>query len=397
MNDVMVVSALRTPVGRMGGVFRDIKDDELSAHIMKETVVRTGIRAEEIDEVIWGQTKQSTDSANIARRALLMADFPESIPGYTVHRQCASSLQALLNGAMQIQLGYADAVLTGGVESMSNSPYYLRNARYGYNVGNSVLVDPNTESQPGSQPESVYGRLIMGMTAENLAEKYSISREEQDRFAFQSQTRAAAAIQKGLFREEIVGVSVKKKKESYVEYNDEHPRPETTLEKLATLKAVFKENGTVTAGNSSGRNDAAAAILLMSEAKCKELGMKPMARFVSAGVCGVDPRIMGIGPVESTKRALARAGLRLADIGLIELNEAFAAQSLACIKELGLNEEIVNVNGGAIALGHPLGATGARITTTLLHEMPRRKCKYGLATLCVGGGQGLAVILENLS
>jgi len=397
MESVVIVSAVRTAVGKMGGVFANISPEELSRIVIEEALHAADAGKNIVDEVIWGQAKQSSDAPNIARVAALMAGMPEEIPAYTVHRQCASSLQAILNAALQMQSGYAEAVLAGGVESMSNAPYYLRKARYGYNAGNAELIDSNTESQPRSQPESIYGYLTMGLTAENLAQVYEISREEQDRYACQSQERAIAAMDSGKFDDEIVGITVRKGKQTYIEKTDEHVRRDTTIEKLARLKPVFKDNGTVTAGNSSGRNDGAAALLLMSEKKCTELGLKPMARFVGAGVSGVDPRTMGIGPVPAVAAALKRTGLKLADIGLIELNEAFAAQSLACIKALELDERIVNVNGGAIALGHPLGGTGARISVTLLHEMKRNNIQYGLATMCVGGGQGMAVIYENIN
>ena len=277
---------------------------------------------------------------------------------------------------------------------MSTAPYYLRGARFGYKAGNAVLVDPNTESQPRSQPISIYGSFGMGMTAENLVEKYNISREEQDAFAMQSQERAADAIKSGRFKDEITPIVIPQKKGDPIVFDtDEHPRA-TSLEKLAKLKPVFKEGGTVTAGNSSGRNDGACALLLADEERVKKLGLKPMAKIIACTAGALDPRIMGAGPVVSSQKALERAGLKLEDIGLIELNEAFAAQSLAVIKEMGLDQSITNVNGGAIALGHPLGASGPRITVTLLYEMMRRGTKYGLATLCVAGGQGMTTILE---
>jgi len=397
MENVVIVSAVRTPIGRMGGIFAGIPPEELSRIVIEEALTRARAEKGAVDEVVWGQAKQSADASNMARMALLMAGLPEEVPGYTVQRQCASSLQAIFCAAMQIQTGNAGIIVTGGVESMSQAPFYLRNARYGYEAGNGELLDPNTESQPRSQPEETYGRLTMGMTAENLAAKYGISRESQDRFSVQSQARAIGAMDSGRFAGEIAAVAVTERGAVRTIDTDEHPRRDTTMEKLARLKPAFKENGTVTAGNSSGRNDGAAALVMMSESRAAALGLAPIARFVAAGTSGVDPRIMGIGPVPAVKSTLERAGMKLADIGLIELNEAFAAQSLACIGELGLDEGIVNVNGGAIALGHPLGATGARITATLLHEMMKRKTRYGLATLCVGGGQGMAMIFENLA
>jgi len=397
MKSVVITSAVRTPVGNIGGVFRDILAVELARTVLEEAVKRSGIEKSMVDEIILGQAKQSTDAPNIARVAALEGGFPEKVPAYTVHRQCSSGLQAILNAAWQIQAGYGDVIVAGGVESMSTAPYYLRNARYGYKSGNGELLDPNTESQPKSQPEDMYGTFTMGMTAENLADKYGITREEQDEFAYASHVRAVAAIDAGRFKEEIVPVSVRVRKgeRAFVD-TDEGPRSDTSLEKMARLKAVFKAGGTVTAGNSSSRNDGAAAVVVMSEEKAAELGIRPMARFVAAGIAGVNPTIMGIGPVPATRKALERSGLTLDDIGLIELNEAFAAQSLAVVRELGFNGDILNVNGGAIALGHPLGCSGTRISVTLIHEMLRRNTRYGLATICVAGGLGVSTIFENL-
>ena len=397
MKSVVITSAVRTPVGNIGGVFRDILAVELARTVLEEAVKKSGIEKSMVDEIILGQAKQSTDAPNIARVAALEGGFPEEVPAYTVHRQCSSGLQAILNAAWQIQAGYGDVIVAGGVESMSTAPYYLRNARYGYKSGNGELLDPNTESQPKSQPEDMYGTFTMGMTAENLADKYGITREEQDEFAYASHVRAVAAIDAGRFKEEIVPVSVRVRKgeRAFVD-TDEGPRSDTSLEKMARLKAVFKTGGTVTAGNSSSRNDGAAAVVVMSEEKAAELGIRPMARFVAAGIAGVNPTIMGIGPVPATRKALERSGLTLDDIGLIELNEAFAAQSLAVVRELGFNGDILNVNGGAIALGHPLGCSGTRISVTLIHEMLRRNTRYGLATICVAGGLGVSTIFENL-
>ena len=397
MKSVVITSAVRTPVGNMGGVFRDILAVELARTALEEAVKRSGIEKSIVDEIIVGQAKQSTDAPNIARVAALEGGFPEEVPAYTVHRQCSSGLQAILNAVWQIQAGYGDVIVAGGVESMSTAPYYLRSARYGYKSGNGELLDPNTESQPKSQPEDIYGTFTMGMTAENLADKYGITREEQDEFAYASHARAVAAIDAGRFKDEIVPVSVRVGKAGTVLVDtEEGPRRDTSLEKMAKLKAVFKTGGTVTAGNSSSRNDGAAAVVVMSEEKAVELGIKPLARFVAAGIAGVNPAIMGIGPVPATRKALERSGLSLGDIGLIELNEAFAAQSLAVVKELSFNRDILNVNGGAIALGHPLGCSGTRISVTLIHEMLRRNTRYGLATICVAGGLGVSTIFENL-
>jgi acetyl-CoA C-acetyltransferase len=395
MKSVVITSAVRTPVGNIGGVFRDILAVELARTVLEEVVKRSGIEKSIVDEIILGQAKQSTDAPNIARVAALEGGFPEEVPAYTVHRQCSSGLQAILNAAWQIQAGYGDVIVAGGVESMSTAPYYLRNARYGYKSGNGELLDPNTESQPKSQPEDMYGSFTMGMTAENLADKYGISRQEQDEFAYASHVRAIAAVDAGRFKEEIVPVRVGRGETALVD-TDEGPRRDTSLEKMARLKPVFKAGGTVTAGNSSSRNDGAAAVVVMSEEKAQELGIKPLARFVAAGIAGVNPTIMGIGPVPATRKALERSGLSMDDIGLIELNEAFAAQSLAVVGELGVNRDILNVNGGAIALGHPLGCSGTRISVTLIHEMLRRNTRYGLATICVAGGLGVSTIFENL-
>lgn len=396
MKPVVIVSAVRTPIGKIGGTLKDVLPEELGRIVIKDLLHKAGIERESIDEVIFGQSKQSSDCPNIARVSSLMAGLPEETPAYTIHRQCGSGMQTIINGVWQIQAGYGDVIIAGGVESMSSAPYYIRKGRFGYLSGNGEIIDPNTESQPKSQPEDVYGRFSMGLTAENLAEKYSISRKEQDEYALDSQTKAINAIDNKRFEKEIVPITITNRKSSIVFNQDEYPRRDTSLEKLSKLKPVFKENGTVTAGNSSGRNDGAAAVLLMSEDKAKELGLKPMVRFVSAGISGVDPRIMGIGPVPATHKALKIAGLSLNEIDLIELNEAFAAQTLAVIKKLGLKRDKTNVNGGAIALGHPIGCTGTRITVSLIHEMLKRDSRYGLATLCIAGGLGLATIYEKV-
>ncbi|KKM12726.1 acetyl-CoA acetyltransferase [Clostridiales bacterium PH28_bin88] len=394
MKKAVIVSGVRTAIGRIGGTLQEVLPEDLAAVVIRAAVGRAGIDNRDVDEVIMGQTKQSADAPNIARVAALKAGFPVEVPAYTVHRQCGSGLQAVNNAVQAIWCGLADVVVAGGTESMSNAPYYLRNARFGYRAGNGLLLDSNTESQPKSQPEELFGSFTMGETAENLAEMYKISRAEQDEFALMSQEKALAAIKSGRFNEEIVPVLVPQKKGTPLEIKvDEHPR-ETSLEQLAKLPAVFKKGGTVTAGNSSGRNDGAAALVVMSEEKARELGIKPMAIVSSQAAVGVRPDIMGIGPARALPLALQRAGLELSEIGLIELNEAFAAQSLAVIKDLGLERQIVNVNGGAIALGHPLGCSGARILVTLLHEMRRRSVKYGVATICIAGGLGIADVIE---
>lgn len=395
MRNIVIIDGVRTAIGRMGGALKDVEADILSAAVMKEVLNRSNLSGEEIDEVIFGNAKQSADISNLARLAALRAGLPVTVPGYTVHRQCGSGLQAINNAAQQIMCGLADVILAGGGESMSTAPYYLRNARYGYGAGNAELVDPNTESQPRSQPIEQYGNITMGLTAENLAEKYKISRQEQDDFAFKSQEKAAAAIDEGKFKDEILPFELKSRKETIIFDTDEHPR-KTSVEKLAKLSAVFKQGGSVTPGNASGRNDGAAALVVMAEDEAKKRGLKPRLRIIAQAVSGVSPDIMGIGPVTSTQKALQLARLTMDDIDLIELNEAFAAQALSVVKELNINEEKLNVNGGAIALGHPIGATGAILMTKLMYEMERRRSKYGLVTLCIGGGQGITTIVENV-
>ncbi len=396
MKSIVIGSAVRTAIGKIGGTLKDVPAEKLASHVIMEALRRVGADSAEVDEVIFGQAKQSTDAPNIARVAMLMAGMPEEIPAYSVHRQCGSGLQSIINAYMQINGGYDDFIIAGGTESMSTAPYYIRNGRYGYGSGNGELLDPNTESQPRSQPEDKYGRFTMGMTAENVADKHGITRVQQDAFAFSSQQKAVAAIEAGKFKDEIVGFDVIGRKETICFDTDEYPRKNISLEKMASLKPIFKKDGSVTAGNSSGRNDGASALTVMTEEKAVSLGIAPMARIVAFAAAGCDPKLMGLGPVPATRKALERAGLTLNDIDLIELNEAFAAQSLGVIKELEIDPDIVNVNGGAIALGHPLGCTGARITTTLLYEMIKRNSRYGLATLCIAGGLGVSVIYENL-
>ncbi|NUK31362.1 thiolase family protein [Parageobacillus sp. VR-IP] len=391
---VFVVSAERTAIGKIGGTLKDVEPDDLILPLFQSLVNKNLVPIDRIDEVIIGQAKQSQDHANIARKVLLKARFPESLPGYTVNRQCGSGMQAIHNAYLAIRAGLSNVVIAGGVESMSTAPYYLRKARFGYTSGNGEILDPNKESQPGSQPIEIYGRLVMGMTAEFLAEEYNISRQEQDAFAYYSQLKANRAIADGDFKDEIVPISVPQKKGRPLIFSvDEHPR-KPDLEKLASLPPVFKENGTVTAGNSSGLNDGASLLLIVSEEALKEFELQPIAEIVSLGVSGVRPDRMGMGPVEASIRALQSAGLTINDIDLIELNEAFAAQALAVIKELKLPMEKVNVNGGAIALGHPIGNSGARICVTLLHAMRKRNCEWGLASLCIAGGQGISTIFR---
>jgi acetyl-CoA C-acetyltransferase len=393
MSDIVIVSAVRTPVGRYGGSLKSLNSGHLASIVIKEAIKRAGISANEVDEVILGEVRQSTESSNVARVAALRAGVPEASPAFTINRLCASGMQAVASAAQQIAFGQANIVVAGGTESMSNAPIYLRNSRFGGD--NAKLVDSNLEA--GQQPTEIYGnQLGMGITAENVAERYSISREDQDAFALESQRRAISAMTENKFQDEMVSVEVKEKKNSFLFEKDEHPRPDTTIDMLSKLRPVFKENGTVTAGNSCGRNDGAAAMVLTSATNARKLGLKPMAKIVDWAASGVSPEVMGIGPVPAVKKLLARTGLNLNEIGLIELNEAFASQSLAVIRELHLDIQKVNVNGGAIALGHPLGATGAKIMITLLYEMVRRGEKRGIATLCVGGGQGMAILLELL-
>jgi acetyl-CoA C-acetyltransferase len=393
VNDIVILSAVRTPVGRYGGALKNINSGTLASIVIKEAITRAKINANQVDEVILGEVRQSTESSNVARVAALRAGAPETVPAFTINRLCASGMQAVASAAQQIAFGQAEIVVAGGTENMSRAPIYLRNSRFGGD--NPKLVDSNTEA--GQQPNEIYGsQLGMGITAENVAERYSISREDQDRFALESQLKASFAIENKKFEAEIVPVEIKEKKKSFLFKEDEHPRPDTTIEALARLKPVFKENGTVTAGNACGRNDGAAALVLTSSTNAKELGIKPMARLVDWATAGVSPEVMGIGPVPAVRKLLERVRLTLEDIDLIELNEAFASQALAVIRELQLDPEKVNVNGGAIALGHPLGATGAKIITTLLYELERRQQRRGIAALCIGGGQGMAIMVERI-
>ncbi|MGA9288425.1 MAG: thiolase family protein [Anaerobacillus sp.] len=392
--NIVIVEAVRTPVGRYGGVLKNLNSGELAAIAIKETISRAGLSPDLIDEVILGEVRQTTESSNVARVAALRAGVPDTSPAFTINRLCASGMQAVASAVQQIQSGQANILVAGGTESLSHAPVYLRDSRFGGDK--SSLVDSNLEA--GQQPIELFGNnLGMGITAENVAERYQISREDQDAFAAESQRRASEAIEKSVFAEEMVPVKIQSRRQTDLIDRDEHPRPGTTIEKLSTLKPVFKDGGTVTAGNSCGRNDGAVAMLIMTEAKAQELHLKPLARIIDWATSGVSPEIMGIGPVPAVRKLLERTGKHLQDIGLIELNEAFASQALAVMRELELQEEKVNVNGGAIALGHPLGATGARILTSLMYEMKRREERFGIATLCVGGGQGMAMMVENMN
>lgn len=391
-HEFVIVSANRTAVGRFGGQLRNVPAADLAATVMKEAITQAGLTVEQVNEVVFGEVRQSTEASNLARVAALKAGIPIESSGYTVNRLCASGMQSVISGVQHLAFHSQDIVLAGGAENMSRAPLYLRNSRFG--EGNPYIVDSNLEN--GQQPMEMYGKdLGMGMTAENVAEKYDISREDQDAFALESQKRAKQAWEEGRFDSQIVPIEIKYKKETSVFARDEHMR-DTSLEKLASLKPVFKKDGTVTAGNACGRNDGASAIILMTAEKANILGLKPLAKVKSWSTAGVDPRYMGIGPVPAIEKLLKQTDLKVQDIGIWELNEAFASQSLAVIRQVGIPISKINVNGGAIALGHPLGATGAIILTKLLHEMKHRNEQFGISTLCVGGGQGMAVLLENM-
>ena len=398
MRQAVIVECLRTPIGRYRGGLAAVRPDDLGAIVIRELVSRTKLDPALIDDCYWGAANQAgEDNRNVARMAVLLAGLPDSVPGTTVNRLCASGLEAIAIAARMIEADHGDVFIAGGAESMSRAPLVLPKPDEPLVRGNQTMYD-STLGWRMTNPKlaAKHYPFSMGETAENIAERFKISREAQDAFALQSQQRCAAAVQAGRLADEIVPVEIDlgKGKKSVVSA-DEHPRPETTLEDLAKLKPVFREGGTVTAGNSSGLNDGAAALLVVDAATAKRLGLKPMATVRQSASAGVDPACMGLGPIPATKKALARAGWTMADLNLIELNEAFASQSLACINQLGLDRERVNVNGGAIALGHPLGCSGARLATTLVREMGRRQARRGLATLCVGVGQGLSVLFER--
>lgn len=395
MKQVYIMGAVRTAIGKYGGSLKSVPAHELGALVIKEALKRSHVDGTMVDEVILGEVRQSTEASNIARCAALEAGLPESVPGFTVNRLCASAMQATFCGCQEIWCNQADVIVAGGTENMSRAPIYLRGSRWGGN--RNTLVDSNIEAGSTAAPASVYGtELSMTRTAENVAERFNITREEQDAFAVESQRRAAAAIAAGFFKEEIVPVEVKEKKRTFVFDTDEFPRPETSMEVLAKLRSIVKPGGTVTAGNSCGLNDGAAALVLMSENKVQETGLKPLARIIDITTAALDPTIMGYGPYYATHKILKRTGMTLDQIDLVELNEAFASQSVACIRDLGLDPAKVNINGGAIALGHPLGCTGARLIVTLLHNLKRTGGRYGLATLCIGGGQAMAALIEKI-
>jgi len=395
MKNVYIMGAVRTAIGKYGGSLKSVPAHQLGALVIKEALARAEVDGAMVDEVILGEVRQSTEASNIARCAALEAGLPENVPGFTVNRLCASAMQATLCGCQEIWCGQADVIVAGGTENMSRAPVYLRGSRWGGNK--NTLVDSNIEAGSTAAPASVYGTgLSMTKTAENVAERFNITREQQDAFAVESQRRAAAAIEAGYFKKEIVPVEVVEKKRTFVFDTDEFPRPGTSMDVLAKLRAIVKPDGTVTAGNACGLNDGAAALVLMSEDKVKETGLKPLAKIVDITTAALDPAIMGYGPYYATNKILKRTGMTLDQIDLVELNEAFASQSVACIRDLGLDPAKVNINGGAIALGHPLGCTGARLIVTLLHNLQRTGGRYGLATLCIGGGQAMAAIIEKM-
>jgi acetyl-CoA C-acetyltransferase len=392
MREVVIASAARTPVGSFGGALSKVSAIDLGAVAAKEAIKRAGIQSEMIDEVVLGNVLSAGLGQNTARQVAIKSGIPESVPAMTINKVCGSGLRAVSMAAQFIMLGDADIVLAGGTESMSNAPYILPSARWGQRMGDGKIVDYMVHDGLWD----IFNDYHMGITAENVAEKWNITREQQDEFSLKSQLRAEKAQKEGRFKEEIVPVEVPQRKgDPIIVDTDEHPRHGATIEKLAKLRPAFKKDGTVTAGNASGINDGAAAIIVMSKEKADELGIKPLAIIRSYASAALDPKIMGYGPVPATKLALQKAGLEAKDLDLVEANEAFAAQSLAVVKDLGLDTEKVNVNGGAIALGHPIGASGARILVTLLYEMEKREAKTGLATLCIGGGQGTALVVER--
>ena len=398
MPDALILDAVRTPIGRYGGVLSGVRPDDLGARVVSAAVERAGLDPAAVDELYMGCTNQAgEDNRNVARMAGLLAGLPVEVPAVTVNRLCASGLEAAVQGARQLRLGDAGLVLAGGVESMSRAPLVTLKPERGFPRGNAELVDTTIGWRfVNPRMEELHSTESMGETAENVAERYGVSREDQDAFALESHRRAVAAADAGRFDDEIVTVEVPQPKgEPVTVHADEGPRPDSSLERLAALRPVFREGGSVTAGNSSQINDGAACLVLATAERARELGREPLARIVATGSAGVDPGFMGIGPVPATRRALDRAGLGPGDIDLVELNEAFAAQVLASMRELGFDHDRLNVNGGAIALGHPLGCSGARLLGTLAYELRRRGARYGVATMCIGVGQGLAAVIEN--
>lgn len=390
MRDVVIVAGCRTPIGTIGGQFKTLTSLDLSIPVMQNLIQRAGIDPAIIEDVIWGCNYQRTfKENNLARVAAVKAGLPVTVPGITIHRNCTSSMSSIQFGYYQIKAGEADCIMAGGADSMSTAPHMVFNARYGQKYGHMELRDSMWDSLTnlGVGP-------AMGITAENVADEYDVTREQMDAYSLRSQQRAVAAIDGGRFKDEIIPITVKGKKGDTIIDTDEYPRRDASLEKLAKLKPTFKEDGRVTAGNASGMNDAASGVILMAEDKAKELGVPILARIKSVATTGVRPEVMGIGPISATQKALKKAGLTIDDIDLFEINEAFAAQCLACQKTLGIPDEKLNVNGSGISLGHPVGATGSRLVITCMYELMKRKQKYGLATLCAGGGMGTAVIIE---
>jgi acetyl-CoA C-acetyltransferase len=392
MKNVYLAGAVRTPIGRFGGSLASWTAADLGVAVAKEAIERAGVNTDQVDEAIWGCARQAGGGPNVARQITYRAGVPEKIPSFTVNQACGSGLKAIILAAQEILLGRANVVLAGGTESMSRVPYFAEGARWGMRMGNAQLID-GMYRDGFNDPLS---GLVMGETAENLARQHDISRSEQDEYALRSQQRAQAAIESGRFKEEVMALEIADRKGAVSQFLlDEHPRSGTKIDDLRKLPPVFSKDGTVTAGNSSGITDGAAALVVLSEEAAKNT--KPQARIVDYEITGVAPEIMGIGPVPAVRALLKRQHLTLTDVDLIELNEAFAAQVIACDRELGIDPERLNVNGGAIALGHPIGCTGVRITTTLIHELEKRKGRFGLATLCVSGGMGLALLLERVS
>ena len=388
---VVLAGACRTAIGTMGGQLSTVPAADLGSIVIKEALNRAGVAPEQVDQVYMGCVIQAGQGQNVARQASIKAGLPIEVPAVTINVVCGSGLNCVNMAAQMIMAGDADIVVAGGMENMSMAPYALKQARFGYRMGNNTVVD----TMVNDALWDAFNNYHMGITAENVAEKYGITREELDKFSAWSQQKCEAAMKAGKFKDEIVPVEVKKKKETVIVDTDEGPRPGTTAEGIAKLRPAFKPDGIVTAANSSGINDGAAAIVVMSEEKAKELGVTPMATFVAGALGGVDPAIMGVGPVAATNKVMAKTGMKIDDFDLIEANEAFAAQSIAVQRDLGFKDEVLNVNGGAIALGHPVGASGCRILVTLLHEMQKRDAKTGLATLCIGGGMGCATIVKR--
>ncbi len=397
MSEAVVIDAIRTPMGRYGGALASIRPDDLGAFAIRGIVQRTGVDPERVDDVFWGAANQAgEDCRNAARMATLLAGLPSSVPGTTLNRLCGSGLQALNSAYHAIAAGVIDVAIAGGAESMTRAPFVILKSEKAYDRAPEIHDSTLGNRMVNPRLAALYPPLTLGETAEKVAEQFNVTRDDQDRFAFESQMKCKAAVAAGRFDAELIPVRMEQGKKVVDVSADEAPRPDTTMETLAKLKPAFKANGTVTAGNASPLNDGAAALLVCSAEAAERYGWQPMARVVTSATFGVDPSVMGIGPIGATRKALERAKIGAGDLDLVELNEAFAAQSVACVKELGIDPDIVNVNGGAIALGHPLGCSGARIATTLLHELKRRGGRYGLATMCIGMGQGIATVFERV-